>query len=80
MLVDWSAEMKQERSRLAKKSCDIRKSEEIQTRITDKWLDVFLDVRKDNSERWKKRVVQSKVFIKRWLEARVTVSKIFLIV
>lgn len=57
VLVDWPAEMKQERSRLAKKAYDIRKSEEIQTRIRDKGLDVFLEVRKDNNERWQKRAV-----------------------
>lgn len=57
VLVDWPAEMKQERSRLAKKAYDIRKSEEIQTQIRDKGLDVFLEVRKDNNDRWQKRAV-----------------------
>ena len=57
VLVDLPAEMKQERSRIAKKAFEIRRQEEKQTRIKDKGLDIYLEVRKDKHEKWQKRVV-----------------------
>ena len=57
VVVDLPKSMKEERSRLAKIAYEIRKAEEIHTRIRDKGLDVFLEVRNDVSEKWVKRVV-----------------------
>ena len=58
VVIDWPKDMKEERSRLSKIAYEIRKSEKpIQTRIKDKGLEVFLEVRKDETEKWKKRVV-----------------------
>ena len=57
VVIDWPKDMKEERSRLAKIAYEIRKSEKQQTRIKDKGLEVFLEVRKDETEKWKKRAV-----------------------
>ena len=55
--VDLPKSMKEKRSVLAKKAYEIRQSEDIQTRIKDKGLEVFLEVRNNSSEKWVKRVV-----------------------
>lgn len=55
IIADWPVQMKNERGRLAKVAFKIRKEEKLQTRIKDKGLDVFLEVRKDEKEKWAKR-------------------------
>lgn len=57
VVVDWPQEMKEERGRLSKLAYEIRKSEGKQTRIKDKGLEVFLEVRNNKTEKWAKRVV-----------------------
>ena len=57
IIADWPVKMKNERARIAKIAYTIRKSELLQTRIKDKGLEVYLEVRKDKNENWKKRVV-----------------------
>ena len=57
VVVDLPKSMKEKRSVLAKKAYEIRQSEDIQTRIKDKGLEVFLEVRNNSSEKWVKRVV-----------------------
>ena len=57
ILVDLPNSMKTERDRLAKIAYNIRHDEELKTRFKDKGLEVYLEVRKDNSEKWKKRAV-----------------------
>ena len=57
VVVDLPQDMKEERSRLAKKAYEIRRTEGKQTRIRDKGLDVILEVRSNVSEKWVKRVV-----------------------
>lgn len=54
---DLPVVMKKERGRLATAAYKIRHDEELQTRIKDKGLDVFLEVRKESSDNWVKRVV-----------------------
>ena len=58
VVVDLPNKMKEQRSTLAKKAYEIRKSEDKQTRIKDKGLDVYLEVRNNASEKWVKRVVE----------------------
>ena len=48
-------QMKNERGRLAKVAYKIRKEEKMQTRIKDKGLEVYLEVRKDENDLWAKR-------------------------
>lgn len=57
VVVDLPKEMKEERSRLVKKAYEIRQKEDKQTRIRDKGLNVFLEVRNDQTDKWVKRVV-----------------------
>ena len=57
VVVDLSQDMEEERNRLAKKAYEIRRTEDKQTRIRDKRLDVILEVRSNASEKWVKRVV-----------------------
>ena len=47
IIADWPVQMKNERGRLSKIAYRIRKDELLQTRIKDKGLDVYLEVRKD---------------------------------
>ena len=47
--------MKAERARLAKIAYKIRKDEKLKTRIKDKGLDVYLEVRKDDKDQWTRR-------------------------
>lgn len=56
-LSDLPVVMKKERRRLAKEAFAIRKGEGLQTRIKDKGLDVYMEVRKESTDRWVKRVV-----------------------
>lgn len=49
--------MKKERGRLAKVAYNIRQSEQMQTRIRDKGLAVFLEVRKNKDDQWVRRDV-----------------------
>lgn len=58
VVVDLPKTMKEQRSTLAKKAYEIRHSENKQTRIRDKGLEMFLEVRNDASEKWVKRVVE----------------------
>ena len=57
VLIDLPQGMKNERSRIATAAYHIRKNEEMQTRIKDKGLDVFLEVRKTEADDWVKRLV-----------------------
>lgn len=57
ILSDLPVSMKKERRRLAKEAFHIRKSEELQTRIKDKGLKVYLEVRKESTDEWVKRDV-----------------------
>ena len=57
ILSDLPVVMKKERRRLAKQAFTIRKDEELQTRIKDKGLDVFLEVRKKSTDSWVRREV-----------------------
>lgn len=55
IIADWPVQMKNERGRLAKVAYKIRKEEKMQTRIKDKGLEVYLEVRKDENDSWAKR-------------------------
>lgn len=55
ILSDLPVDMKKERGRLAKAAYDIRQNEKLQTRIRDKGLEVFLEVRKSRDDLWAKR-------------------------
>lgn len=57
ILADWPVPMKNERDRLSKIAYKIRKEEELQTRIKDKGLSVYLEVRVDENAKWQKRKV-----------------------
>lgn len=57
ILSDLPVVMKKERRRLAKEAYTIRKGEGLQTRIKDKGLDVYLEVRKESVDKWVKRAV-----------------------
>ena len=57
IIADWPVQMKNERGRLSKIAYRIRKNELLQTRIKDKGLDVYLEVRKDETVKWVKREV-----------------------
>lgn len=57
ILSDLPVEMKKERGRLAKVAYNVRQNEKFQTRIRDKGLSVFLEVRKDRDDMWVKRDV-----------------------
>ena len=57
VVIDLPKTMKEERSALAKKAYEIRHSEDKQTRIRDKGLEVFLEVRTSETEKWVKRPV-----------------------
>lgn len=52
---DLPVVMKKERQRLAKCAYDIRQKEALKTRIRDKGLEMILEVRKDNHEKWVER-------------------------
>ena len=58
VVVDLPKCMKEQRSALVNTAYEIRQSEDIQTRIRDKGLEVFLEVRKDTSDKWVKRAVK----------------------
>lgn len=55
ILTDLPEQMKKERNRLAKIAYEIRKTEQCQTRIKDRGLDLYLEVRKNSTEKWVKR-------------------------
>lgn len=57
ILSDLPVDMKKERGRLARIAYNIRQNEKLQTRIRDKGLNVFLEVRKDRDDMWVKRDV-----------------------
>lgn len=57
ILADIPVFMKKERGRLAKEAYNIRHNEEMQTRIRDRGLTVFLEVRKKTEDPWVKRDV-----------------------
>lgn len=57
ILADLPVFMKKERGRLAKVAYNIRQSEKMQTRIRDKGLAVFLEVRKNKEDQWVRRDV-----------------------
>lgn len=52
ILTDLPVCMKKERYRLSKLAYDIRKNEELKTRIRDKGLEMVLEVRKDATQKW----------------------------
>ena len=55
ILIDLPPVMKKERGRLAKIAYQIRKNEQMQTRIRDKGLEVFLEVRRHAGDSWIRR-------------------------
>lgn len=55
IISDLPVIMKAERARLAKIAYKIRKDEKLKTRIKDKGLDVYLEVRKDDKDQWIRR-------------------------
>ena len=55
ILVDLPTKMKIERNRIANIAYKVRKEEELQTRIKDKGLDLYLEVRKDRNQKWVRR-------------------------
>ena len=55
ILPDLPVVMKKERGRLAKEAYQIRKNEKLHTRIRDKGLEVYLEVRKEKTDSWVKR-------------------------
>ena len=57
ILTDLPVVMKRERGRLAKQAYKIRQDEKLQTRIKEKGLSVWLEVRKDGTDNWVKRVI-----------------------
>lgn len=59
ILVDLPEPMKIERNRLAKRAYDFRKKDQLQTRIRDKGLEVFIETRKLSTDSWVKRVVKT---------------------
>lgn len=58
ILTDLPVTMKIERDRIAKIAYRIRRDEELQTRIKDKGLDLYLEVRKNRKDKWVKRDVE----------------------
>ena len=58
ILSDLPVVMKKERARLATAAFKIRHEEDLQTRIKDKGLNVYLEVRKEKSDTWVKRVIK----------------------
>lgn len=58
ILTDLPISMKKERDRIAKLAYEIRQTEKLQTRIKDKGLDVYLEVRKENKDKWVRRNVE----------------------
>ena len=59
ILTDLPVPMKLERDRLAKAAFKIRKENGLQTRIRDKGLDLYLEVRKDRKDNWVRRVINT---------------------
>lgn len=59
ILIDLPVSMKKERGRIAKIAYNIRKTEKLQTRIKDKGLELYLEVRKDSHDRWVKRQIEA---------------------
>lgn len=57
ILIDLPPVMKRERGRLARVAYQIRKNEQMQTRIRDKGLEVFLEVRRNAGDSWIRRAV-----------------------
>lgn len=55
ILTDLPTQMKKERNRIANIAYQIRKGEEMQTRIKDKGLDLYLEVRKEKKDAWVRR-------------------------
>ena len=55
IIPDWPVIMKNERGRLAKAAYKIRNEEKLKTRIKDKGLEVYLEVRKDDKAEWVRR-------------------------
>ena len=55
ILTDLPTKMKIERNRIANIAYQIRKGEELQTRIKDKGLDLYLEVRKNKGATWVRR-------------------------
>ena len=55
ILTDRPTKMKIERNRIANIAYQIRKGEELQTRIKDKGLDLYLEVRKNKTDKWVRR-------------------------
>lgn len=57
IMTDLPVVMKDERARLAKEAYGIRNNENLKTRIRDVGLDMVLEVRKDETEKWRIRKV-----------------------
>ena len=55
ILTDLPTKMKIERNRIANIAYQIRKGKELQTRIKDKGLDLYLEVRKNKAAKWVRR-------------------------
>lgn len=59
ILTDLPVPMKIERDKIAKVAYKIRKEEKLQTRIKDKGLDLYLEVRKDKKVKWVRREIEN---------------------
>lgn len=57
IMTDLPVIMKDERARLAKEAYGIRNNENLKTRIRDVGLNMVLEVRKDETEKWRIRKV-----------------------
>jgi hypothetical protein len=57
ILSDLPVVMKRERGRLAQAAYKIRSEEKLKTRIVEKGLQVYLEVRKDINQKWKRREI-----------------------
>ena len=66
IITDLPVQMKKERARLAKVAYRIHKEEKIQTRIKDKGLDGYLEVRKDETHDWTKDTISITESVKMW--------------
>ena len=61
ILTDLPTKMKIERNRIADIAYHIRKVEKLQTRIKDKGLDLYLEVRKTKDDTWERRDIPAEV-------------------
>ena len=60
ILTDHCKTMRDERARLAKQAYQIRQKEALKTRIREIGLDIILEVRKHDTDKWVQRKIQIK--------------------